>query len=247
MNISKQSVLVLVAFSILVLISISVLDIPIAVWVSENGRTISWVFQILTRTGDSTYYIIPTLILILISWYGWARTKQPELRRIWSWTGKCSCFVFLAVILSGLVVNIIKIFVGRARPSQYFEFGYYGFNPPGFDYAFKSFPSGHACTIMAIALCICFFTKRYQTLVLLLGSFLALSRVMLNAHFLSDVIAGGIVAVVTCFLLREHLAKRQFVFEHAHSENGTTQIVPCSEVQELRQMIVSMIKYVKKQ
>ena len=108
------------------------------------------------------------------------------------------------IAVSGIVVNLIKFAVGRARPRVYLEDGFFGFNPPGVDYEFQSFPSGHASTCFALVLSIAYFAPRYRMPLLLIGGFLALTRVLVSAHYLSDVLAGGAVAILVTLLLHRY-------------------------------------------
>jgi undecaprenyl-diphosphatase len=54
-----------------------------------------------------------------------------------------------------------------------------------------SFPSGHSTTAFAVALSLGSFYPEAMALLLLLATMVALSRVVVGMHFLSDVIAGS--------------------------------------------------------
>ena len=87
--------------------------------------------------------------------------------------------------------------------------GTYGFHPFQRGDDIGSFPSGHACRILAFAVVWIIAMPRSRTvqlLVFVLGSSMLVSLVAMNYHFVSDVIAGsalgGIIAMYAAHLAR---------------------------------------------
>ena len=58
-----------------------------------------------------------------------------------------------------------------------------------------SFPSGHAMSAFAIAVPLCIFYPELQAPLLALSVSIAVSRVILGMHFVSDVVVGSLVGV----------------------------------------------------
>jgi undecaprenyl-diphosphatase len=56
-----------------------------------------------------------------------------------------------------------------------------------------SFPSGHSITAFAVAISLSFFYPEFRTPLLVIAASVAASRIILGMHFLSDVIAGGVI------------------------------------------------------
>jgi undecaprenyl-diphosphatase len=56
-----------------------------------------------------------------------------------------------------------------------------------------SFPSGHAMSAFAIAIPLCIFYPELQTILLALSVSIAVSRVVLGMHFVSDVVVGSLM------------------------------------------------------
>jgi len=56
-----------------------------------------------------------------------------------------------------------------------------------------SFPSGHAMSAFAIATPLCIFYPELQTTLIALSVSIALSRVILGMHFVSDVVVGSLM------------------------------------------------------
>ena len=101
--------------------------------------------------------------------------------------------MLLAVAVPGLIVDIAKTIFGRARPKLLFLGGTYGFTWGAGQADYWSFPSGHATTMGALATALTLLWPRlfpaYAIAALLVGA----SRVIIGAHYLSDVIAGAAV------------------------------------------------------
>ncbi len=101
--------------------------------------------------------------------------------------------LFAAVGLSGLAVIAMKPIIGRFRPKLLHEAGQYGFEFLRFTvgYDANSFPSGHATTIAAACAVLWRVLPRWRVLWIALWLCTSASRLLLGAHYLSDVIAGS--------------------------------------------------------
>lgn len=120
-------------------------------------------------------------------------------------------FIFTTAIGSGLVVNsVFKENFGRARPMTIQDFGgTKNFSGPLVisDQCKHncSFSSGHAAmgyslTSLAYIFSYIYFTRIYS-LVLIFGSLVGFSRILMGAHFLSDVIASCLVVLIINHLI----------------------------------------------
>jgi undecaprenyl-diphosphatase len=81
----------------------------------------------------------------------------------------------------------------------------FGFSPLSFQATFQSMPSGHTTTAFAVATVLAWFFPKAQTLWLLFAAAIAVSRIMVNAHYLADVFAGAAVGYATVVFLRHHI------------------------------------------
>ena len=181
----------------------------------------------LTSLGESHWYLWPTGLLSLAIWVAHQRTEDSPRRRSANWVGGIAFYLFAAIALSGIVTDILKPIVGRARPKLlYGEQQFYGFNPLSWGADNWSFPSGHATTFFALALAIAFLQPRWRLALLVLAVALTLTRPLLGAHYPSDVIAGAIVGAGTAALLRVWLAQRGWVFRYGTSPAAPGAIEP---------------------
>lgn len=201
------------AVSAAIALSIVFFDRPLAMWLSvADGSLIQFFFQAVTVFGSARWYLLSTALLVPV-FFLWARraSTRPHAARL-RWLAWALIFVFLAVALSQGLNELIKILCGRPRPPLVEEVGFFAWTPftraPGFD----SFPSGHANAAMAIALALGFIAPRLRWALLALAAAVALSRLVLNVHYLSDVVAGAALAAATSYWLRECFASRRLVF-----------------------------------
>jgi membrane-associated phospholipid phosphatase len=105
---------------------------------------------------------------------------------------------FLASLAAASVVlHAIKILLGRRRPRDELELNLYGFRLFTFDLASDSFPSGHALTIFCVAVVLSAAAPRLTPLWFIAATLLALTRALLNSHYVSDVLVGAAIGLIT--------------------------------------------------
>jgi membrane-associated phospholipid phosphatase len=180
-----------VLMMVLIAVSYGFIDRPLALYSKTLNQDIVQVFQWITELGKSTGYLIGfALLFVFFKYY---RRRLIAANR--------SLLIFSAIALSGLTADLIKPFVGRLRPKMLFEAGRYGFEPFRIGYEFNSFPSGHATTVFALAAALSFFFPRWRIPLVVFAAVVGLSRIVVGAHYLSDVMAGAYVGLMTVFLL----------------------------------------------
>ena len=119
-----------------------------------------------------------------------------------------AAFLFAAVALSGLANDLIKVLVGRSRPGLLLSQGIYWFKPFTHQYYYASFPSGHANTIAALCYGLYRVTGRFKWAWLTIALAVMASRVILGAHFPSDVLFGAYLGVVVTELIAAAFEKK---------------------------------------
>lgn len=165
-----------------------------------------------TDSMKSGWYIIPAIIIVaIIGLMDWRDIRTASRRALLTAYGRAA-FIFAAVSISGITVNIIKQFVGRARPRMVEQVGVYGFSPFEFNHAFQGFPSGHATTAGALAVLLMLWHPRAKW-PLFAGMFvLACARIPAGAHYPSDVVAGFSIGALMTLAMARWLARRRAVF-----------------------------------
>ncbi|MEI6986784.1 MAG: phosphatase PAP2 family protein [Rhodospirillaceae bacterium] len=183
---------------------------------SQAMRTLpGWVrglSSVVTVAGLGKWYAWTLVVAFGLSWhsYGLADRERGRWYRRLAWA---LVLIFLAVALSAMVTEVIKVAVGRARPKLLEQVGFFGFMPLNFNSDFQSFPSGHATTGAAVGVALAFMVPKLRALLIAAAVAIAASRVVINAHFLADVIAGGAIGAATAWWLRELYADHHMLFE----------------------------------
>ncbi len=165
-------------------------DIQTALWFHALENTLLYkVFEKITLFGDSLGYLIGGTLLFVVF------RKRNQL---WASSG---LFLFSTVALSGLSADLVKYIAGRARPRLYFSEHLYGFDFFHWQYAWTSFPSGHSATAFSVAMLFALLYPRWRFAALFGGILIAFSRLVLAQHYISDVIAGSFLGIVSTILL----------------------------------------------
>lgn len=153
-------------------------------------RAIYVVGDWLSYFGKSQWELVPAGLVVLVLITGRWKIVPPIVRATWAEIGALALYIFVAIAGSGIIVNIVKQFIGRGRPPTFDEFGALVLHPFEFAYRFQSFPSGHATTAGALIAIGFLVIPRWRLGLLLLGLAIAASRVVVGAHYPSDILAG---------------------------------------------------------
>jgi undecaprenyl-diphosphatase len=170
-------------------------------------------FKAITDIGKSNWMLIPTgvavaLALVLRKRYGgWRNSAAYGL--IASTIG----FVFVSIGGAGLIANLTKNILGRARPKLFETAGPLDFNFFAFDPDYASLPSGHATNIFAFATVIGMLWPKGRVLLYTLAAWIAASRVLIGQHYVTDIVLGAILGTVFPYLVRDRFAARRWLFE----------------------------------
>jgi membrane-associated phospholipid phosphatase len=106
---------------------------------------------------------------------------------------RSSGLLLLAPALAGGLAELLKLLIRRERPGLHAGgYVYRSFAERPFDTHDIGFPSSHAMVAFAGAAVLARFYPRAGPVVYLLAAGCALTRVLAQAHFASDVVAGGI-------------------------------------------------------
>ena len=146
-------------------------------------------FSFITSLGNAAPYLVVSLLFFL-----WYRNKNKLF-------AKKALFIFASIAISGIIVDILKILIARPRPKIYFSEHLYMPEFFKFKAAFWSMPSGHSATAFALGVGLGLLYPKKKYLFWFLAALVALSRVVLTQHFLSDVLVGGMIGAVTAVVL----------------------------------------------
>lgn len=195
-----------------IVIGIFLVDLRLAAWVRELDPGTVQVFRFITQFGDSFGYLVGSALATLGLRAAAGRVRDQDLAqrlRSWSWL---PIFLFTAIAVAGLSNDLFKGLFGRFRPKMYFgDAGLYGFAFFRIGHAYNAFPSGHSSTAFAVATVLAITWPRHIALYMAVACLIGVSRVVVGAHWPSDVIGGGFIGVVATLYVH-----------HIFAANGTS-------------------------
>lgn len=113
-------------------------------------------------------------------------------------------YFFVTIGSASALVHLLKTLIGRARPEMLAELGAYSLTPFTGNTVFESFPSGHSAAVGSFFGAFALLVPRLRPLFLAGALLIGMSRVIVGAHYPSDVAAGLLVglwcAVMAAFL-----------------------------------------------
>jgi undecaprenyl-diphosphatase len=165
-------------------------------------------FNEITDYGRSGWFLLPLAGLILVA-AAFAPIAGHIANLVLVSLVMRLHYLFVAIALPGLAVTIIKGLIGRVRPSDSGPFAYF---PWSWRHEYASLPSGHSTTAFAAAVAIAALWPRTRVPLLIFAVVIAASRVVITAHFVSDVIAAAFVGAFGAVLVRNWFAARGLVF-----------------------------------
>ena len=186
-------------------------DAPIIRMVLRLPEGVVVAFNWITDFGKSVRFLVPIAVMLAVI----ATLASPALtsmsQRVLAGIAVRLGFLFAAIALPGLVFTIVKRLIGRARPLVGGSLDPF-LHHPGWSVEYASLPSGHATDAAAVATAIGALWPRTRPLMWTYAALIALSRVVLTAHYPSDVIAGVIVGAAGALLVRDWFAARGLAF-----------------------------------
>ena len=141
---------------------------------SQRAGALRNLLRFLAHSGDS-WFMIPVMGVIGLAGDGF-----------WKWR---MLVMFLAMCVTALVAVGLKRVIGRRRPEGEWGLVYRSTDP-------HSFPSGHAARLAMLAVFSLGFGPAWFTALLFLWApAVALARVAMGVHYLSDVAGGAVLGI----------------------------------------------------
>ena len=183
------------ALSVLLLAAAFYFDTDVHSWVKQHQTRSGKIFmRSVSRWGDWPLHVVLGFAGVAIAYFLHNR----------KWT-----VIFAGMVIAcgaaGLLNPVIKSAAGRSRPSVEINAGW---NGPTFTPKYHAFPSGHTIASTAFFAALVCARPCIGLFFLPIPILIAVSRVYLNAHHLSDVVAGAILGVWCAFFVWRAVAKR---------------------------------------
>ena len=208
----KIELLILLLLLISIFISISV-DISFYNFFNSSDKSFEDIylkdfFKQITALGDSKWYFVSSFLVIIFCYFIKKTNYYHNNKNIIDIFNNFSIFLNLSLITTGLITQLLKHIVGRPRPDYASFDGGLEFNFFNLNSEFHSFPSGHTSTIFVVALVASFLLPKLKYFFISLAGVIAFSRVVVGAHFFTDVLGGITVSYLGIKLTKLFLDKR---------------------------------------
>jgi membrane-associated phospholipid phosphatase len=173
-------------------------------FVAFNARitdfgTFAWMIY-----GSAALVIIAYILARVIKSEGFEE-KARAARRL-------SLYFLVTIGTASATVHIIKFFIGRARPEAFADLGAYSLTPFASDWLFQSFPSGHSAAVGSFFGAFAMLAPRLRILFALGALTIGVTRVVVGAHYPSDVAAGLLVGIWSALMIAFLFARKDLVF-----------------------------------
>ncbi len=149
-------------------------DLATSVIFKEFGLPYYYTFSFISFLGS--IYVVPVVLIIILAVL-WKRKKNRE-----------ASILAVATLSNYLVVNIVKMLTDWSRPEEV-QRAIEG-----------TFPSAHASTPFVLyILAYLFLVKKHKVLpfvgIIVFALLIGVSRMVVNAHWLTDILAGELLAI----------------------------------------------------
>ncbi len=143
--------------------------------IAEKPGPLRNVAILLAHSGDSPLWLAGFLLTLWLGSDFWKHEARLDL---------------IGVAATAILVQALKLAFRRQRPAGEWGQGYRKIDP-------HSFPSGHAArAVMLAVIAVALGPVWWTALMLIWAPLVALSRVAMGVHYLSDVVAGIICGVI---------------------------------------------------
>jgi undecaprenyl-diphosphatase len=183
---------------VLLAVTAILIDPHVAHWAAlVKHPWIDAIIALLNPIGSGVVLLVTCLLVAGLAHAGrWCRLRHAALLGA------------LAFASAGLVEFSLKHLLGRYRPDA--DMPVLALLGPSFVADVDSFPSGHATSVFAVATVFATFYPRLAWLLYPPAAAIAIGRVYLERHYLSDIMAGAMIGVVVASAIIGRLAPQDY-------------------------------------
>lgn len=189
-------------------LSVYHLDQPLALWLKEIEISNYYrIYRTLTDAGEAVFYFAVAIFGILGTWLTlkFVPSLSPQNKQhLQNWKQR-SLFLLISMLTSGVALHLMKFVFGRQRPHITDDFQAHIFHPFNTHWNFHSMPSGHSQTLVTVATVFWVIFPKSAWIVYPLAIGLALTRLPMKAHFLSDVMIGAYLGFAVTLLVAKKM------------------------------------------
>ena len=179
-------------------------DQPLA-WYFETqlGRTVHSIMGLVTEAANSAFWYGLAVAGLAACLFLAKRTSEADQARRYLRHARAWGYMIASMLTAAVLLNFLKLAIGRYRPRYLFNDDISGFEPFGVALKMASFPSGHAQSIWSAMIALSFLTPRFSPFYITVALAVSASRFITAVHFVSDVIVGSFLSIAVALLMRQ--------------------------------------------
>jgi undecaprenyl-diphosphatase len=169
-------------------------------------------FEQITLLGLSGYMLLGSAAIFGLAVWGRKHLERRRWRAGLDALAAQALYFFVVIAGSGLLAQLLKHMLGRARPGLVGTFGAAHFDVLSLKAVYASFPSGHTTTAFAAAVALLPLMPKYGRWLFAVAGIVGLSRILVGAHYPTDVVGGALLGAASAIYLRRYFAARRIGF-----------------------------------
>lgn len=201
-NLVKKTAVAAVITLVVYLVLFLFFDRIVDTWLYTNCRE-TWVYDAgtyLSLLADGSFVrlvIALCFILVLIC--------DPGIKHHWT---RCMLYICLSGAIALVIGDGLKYLFGRYRPIMLFEHNLYGLHFFSAEWAQNSTPSGHTIRAFTLLTALSILYRRVTVMFISVAILIGTSRVVVTAHYPSDVLFGAFIGIFTALWVYKHFPVR---------------------------------------
>jgi len=185
--------------------SVVFIDQPLAQFFAQEGYLpLRQLSARLTDVGEGApYFALAILTWLLGRFFPQfvnSRNQLPKAEKLRA----LGIFWLKTLIAVGFVLHLFKFVFGRLRPHMTDDFQAFSFDHFSFHWHWQSMPSGHSQVMFVVGTLLASLWPRRKSLFYGLAFMIAFTRVVLQQHFLSDILVGALIGHVGAVLMIQY-------------------------------------------
>ncbi|MFB2552940.1 phosphatase PAP2 family protein [Ensifer soli] len=166
----------------------------------------------ITDFGTFAWMIYGSGTLVIVGYIATRVALGDTLAQKLRTARRLSLYFFVTIGSASAIVHLLKFLIGRARPELFADYGAYSLTPFAGGWLFESFPSGHSTAVGAFFGAFSMLAPRLRILFALGALTIGVTRVVVGAHYPSDVAAGLLLGLWTAVMTAFVFAGRNWLF-----------------------------------
>ncbi|MCV9967393.1 phosphatase PAP2 family protein [Pararhizobium sp. BT-229] len=161
--------------------------------------TFSWMIY-----GSGSIVIVAYILHRVVRSHGFS----SKMKTAW----RLALYFFVTIGSASALVHLLKLIIGRARPELFLDYGAHSLTPFANEWLFESFPSGHSAAVGSFFGAFAMLAPRLRIVFALGALTIGITRVVVGAHYPSDVAAGLLVGLWTALMTAFFFARQNWLF-----------------------------------